>query len=341
MDERAVFERFHEALELEPRAGAYERFRAAFVTVPAAAGPRPAIRLRFSKISLRVAAAVAVVAILIALVAGILATHHTPTAGVPAGPDKNTQAYQALMMRDYGAMNASTSNHCGSINDPGCAAAIAPVNATLQKWIDDLAAFQTPPAYASLDAMIRRHLHTVIVVQNAAIQYQKANNAAAFTFAMNAAFYERAWIDPASFTTEGRYQRLASSYKDAVQLSNQWLEGCNSQTPGPADRACSQLQYAQPCYGPQDAPTCEGYIEDTLTQLEAAVVGIVENPAPSHLATQTADFLSMLVKADDALLSLTEAMVARDATKAADAQVSFASYIEAAESAVGDLVVGQ
>lgn len=84
MEERAVFERFHEALELEPQPGAYERFRVAFITPPAAAKRRrPVLRLRFTRMSLRVAAAVAVVAIAIALVAGYVAAHRV-TSQLPA-----------------------------------------------------------------------------------------------------------------------------------------------------------------------------------------------------------------------------------------------------------------
>jgi len=83
MDERAVFDRFHDALELEPRPGAYERFRADFTNPSVAANRRPVFQLRFSRMGLRVAAALAVVAIAIALVAGYVATHRS-TSQVPA-----------------------------------------------------------------------------------------------------------------------------------------------------------------------------------------------------------------------------------------------------------------
>jgi len=88
MDERAAFERFHEALDLESRPGAYERFRAAFITPPAAVQRRPVFRMRFSNMGLRIAAALAVVAIAIALVAGYVATHRS-TSQVPATHGQN------------------------------------------------------------------------------------------------------------------------------------------------------------------------------------------------------------------------------------------------------------
>jgi len=119
MDERAVFEHFHEALELEPRPGAYERFRTDFMRQSVVAKRRPVFRMRFSKMSLRIAAAVAVVAIAIALVAGFLATYHRPTGNVPAAHDKQLMAYQDLVASDYNAFVDSTSNHCDTSSPSG------------------------------------------------------------------------------------------------------------------------------------------------------------------------------------------------------------------------------
>jgi hypothetical protein len=88
MDERFVFDRFHEALELEPQPGAYERFRADFMNLSVAAKRRPVFQLRFSRMGLRIAAAIAVVAIAVALVAGYVATHHS-TSALPAAHGQN------------------------------------------------------------------------------------------------------------------------------------------------------------------------------------------------------------------------------------------------------------
>lgn len=340
IDERVVTERFHEALDVEPRAGAYERFRAVFITPPAAAKRRPMFRLRFSRMTLRVAAAVAVVAIAIALVAGVLATHH-PTAGVPAHTpqvDQNTASYRALMSRDYADMNASTSNHCNTIADTGCAAAIAPVNAALQKWIDDLASFHTPTAYVALDSLIRRHMKAVIDVQNAAIGYQKAGNSAAFTLAMNAAFYERPWIDPASFTAEGTYLRQVGSYTDAVKLAQHSIDACLSGSPGPADRACAQLVAGLDCTGSR-AATCEASVEDALTQVETFLITVVQNPAPSNLSAKTATYETDLDRIDGDLLSITYALVAGDASKASDSQNKYSTDLQTTQGDVAFLLI--
>jgi len=337
MDDRAVFDQFHEALELEPRPGAYERFRADFMRPAVAAKRRPVFRLRFSKMSLRIAAAVAVVAIAAALVAGVLATHHAQT-GIPAGQDQNTRNYIALMARDYAAMNASTSNHCQIITDSGCAAAIATVNATLQKWIDDLAAYKnTPMQFVPLDSLIRSHLRAVIVEQVAAIGLQKAHNDALFTFAMNSAFYERSWVDPATFAIEGSYVRTAGSYRDAVRVANQSLSACVNGIPGPSDLACNRLINGATCAG-SGINACESYVEQSLTQIESFLVAIVQNPPSAALSKGTRQFESDLVKADNDLLAITEAIVAGDATKADQAEFAFSADINLAQTDVGLLI---
>lgn len=341
MDERAVFERFHEALDdIEPRAGTYERFRATFTNPPAAAKRRPVFRMRLSKMGFRVAAALAAVAILSALVAGILVTHHTPPkSSIPAGPDKNTLAYRALMIQDYAGMNQSTSAHCQTITDTGCAAAIAPVNAALQKWISDLQSFRTPVAYMTLDGMIRKHLQTVIDVQNAAIGRQKARDVAGFTLAMNAAFYERAWIDPAAFETEGHYAPVATSYRDARLMADHSLQGCISQSPGPADRPCSTLLYGSTCVT-AIASTCEAYIETTLTELETFVIADLQNPAPAKFSKQDTAYQSDLAKTDTDLLSMSVAMATLNTAALDAAQSSFTNDIQFTQGAVADLVAG-
>jgi len=88
MDERFVFDRFHEALKLEPQPGAYERFRADFMKPSVAATRRPVFQLRFTKMGVRFAAALAVIAIAIALAAGYVATHRS-TSQVPAAHGQN------------------------------------------------------------------------------------------------------------------------------------------------------------------------------------------------------------------------------------------------------------
>ena len=325
MDERAVFERFHEALELEPQPGAYERFRAAFITAPAAAKPRrPVFRMRFSKMGLRVAAALAVVAIAIAVGAAILTTHNRPTGELSASQQKNIKAYNALMLQDYDSFSNATSNHCNTIDDQGCAAAIAHLTPAIQKWIDDLAAFKTPAQYVVLDGRLRAHLAYVIgVLANSAVGAQQRKDVAGFNLAMNAALYERAWIDPAAQTLWG-IDSGAPSYQVTAGQVNRSLRGCANGAPAPEALGCTHIAGAEECLGAA-AQACADDIQSAETQLENYFVAFAQHPAP---AGNKDSVQPALVEADNALLDLLKAQLSGDASKVTTAELRYAAAID-------------
>ena len=107
MDEQILFDRFHEALEMEPRPGAYERMRFAMTNRPIALKGRPAFRMRWSKMGLRIAAGVTAAVIVIAVAAAFIAAHRGPVGSAPAGQDPNVKAYRDMIALDYNAMAAS------------------------------------------------------------------------------------------------------------------------------------------------------------------------------------------------------------------------------------------
>ena len=336
MDERVVTERFHEALDVEPRAGAYERFRAEFVTSPAAAKRRPVFRLRFSKMAFRLGAAVALAAIAIALVAGILATHRGPTGQVPASTNKNLVDYQNLVLRDYNAFANATSNHCNTIDDQGCAAAVRRLVPSMEGWINDLTAFPTPPQYVVLDARLRAHLTLAEAELNALAPAQQRHDAAGFTMAINAALYERAWIDPAAFTLEGTDQTDVASYSNAVRVAYLSLLSCENSTPGPDALACSHLAAAESCLGAA-AQACADDIQSAETQLQNFIIAIAQNPAPSSLVVKDRQFEAALTKADDALLDLVKSQLAGDAARVSADELAYESAISLAATTSADL----
>lgn len=331
IDEQILFDRFHEALEMEPRPGAYDRMRLAMTNRPVALKQRPAFRMRFSKMGFRFVAAMAAVAIVAALVAAFIAGHHALVGSVPAGQDKNVSAYTAMVQSDYNKMAASTSNHCGTIQDTGCAAAVVPVDAALQRWVDDLSSFNTPTRYVVLDGQIRRHMSEVIKELNAAVAFQKANNENGFNLAMNAAVYERAWVDPTVFAIDGTYPRLAGSYHDAVRLAKQSMDGCVNGTPAPADLGCQAISSAQDCTG-SDAQTCESAVQSAETQAQTILVALFQNPAPSALANKDAQLQADLARADAALIAITDGLLNGDSAKVAAGRSSYTMAVTAVDS---------
>lgn len=333
MDDRYVFDRFHEALELEPNAGAYERFRSTFINLPGATKKRPVFRLRFSKMGFRLAAVmVAVVVIAIAVVAGILATHHGPTSYVNATQDQNGRAYVRLMLTDYNNFVNATSNHCNTIDDQGCAAAVQHLLPAMQKWVSDLAAFHTPAQYVVLDGRLRAHVNEAIVELNMLAPAQNRHDAAGFTLAINAALYERAWVDPASFTLEGTYPSVAPSYSDAVKLANKSLFACANTSPGPDALGCEHISGGEACLGAA-AQACADDIQSAETQLQNFMIAIAQNPAPPSMAAKDRQFETDLINADNLLLDLVTLQLQGNASKISSDELS---YLAAINSAAAD-----
>jgi len=330
MDEQILFDRFHEALDKEPRPGAYERMRFAMTSHPVALRRRPAFRMRWSKMGLRIAAVVTVAVIATALIAVLLVSHRPPVGSVPAAADPNVEAYQVLISSDYNKMASSTSNHCDTIQDTDCAAAVVPVVAALDKWVADLSSFPTPSRYAALDTQLRRHLSAAAAELNAAVAFQKANNQAGFDLAMNAALFERAWVDPTSSEIEGTYPTVAGSYHDAIRLAKLSLDACINGTPAPNDLACTALSSAQTCTS-ASAPNCESVVQGAAADVQTFLIGLVQNPAPSALTTKAAKLQTDLAAADTALLAITDALLHGDSAKAGAGRSAYTLAISAAD----------
>src|ERR1700693_841016 len=86
----------------------------------------------------------------------LLGCSQAPSAAQPSPTsDPAIKAYQALMLSDDTTMGASTSNHCNTVQDTGCPAAVARVVTTLQTWLDDLNRFQTPARFATIDVQMK------------------------------------------------------------------------------------------------------------------------------------------------------------------------------------------
>lgn len=334
MDERILFAQFHEALDVEPRPGAYERMRIAMTNHPVAIKRRPVYRMRWSKMGLRVAAAIAAVVIAIAAGAAILATHHGPTGSLPAGSDRNVKAYQDLVRADYSAMVVSTSNSCNTIDDTTCPSAARAVVVTLQKWVNDLSSFNTPASYVVIDGQLRLHVSEGIRELNAAVAFQRAHNENGFNLAMNSAFYERAWMDPAVFTIEGTYPKVAGSFRDAVNVAKQGLEGCVSSQPGPGDLACQSLAFTPGTCTGAAAQRCESDVQSAGTRLQEFMIGLTQNPVPGGLTANARQVLPDLGAADSALVAITDALLSGDPAKVSASESAFASAILTAN---GDL----
>jgi hypothetical protein len=336
MDERTLFDRFHEALDVEPRPGAYERMRFAMTNHPVALKRRPALRIRWSTMGLRITAAVAAGVIAMAVIAAFLAAHHGPVGSVPAGSDPKVKAYQAMVTSDYNALSNNTFS-CGAVNDAGCEPFVTTALSPYNKWISDLKSFQTPARFAALDGMLRRHLTDETIYLNEMLAAHKSKNVKSFDFAFEGAFYEGSWIDPTVGVIAGTYPRVAGSYTDALALAKQSLDACIKQAPGPADIGCEHLYHPEEC-AKVGLQACANDAHAYAARIQGFLIGLLQNPAPSALAAKDRKIQIALAVVDADIIAVTDGLRSGDPAKTTSAEDSFVADLLLANNDIG--VVG-
>ena len=335
MEEKNLFDQFHEALDVEPRPGAYERMRYAFMSHPDALKKRPVFPTRWSKMGLRVAAVLAAAVIAVALGAAILAGRHGPVGSTPAGPDPNVKAYQALIKTDYDSLAAGTGSlSCSDVNDTGCEAAVATTVPLLTKWVSDLKSFHTPAQFAALDAMLQRHLTDAINIQNAQLAAHKSGNLKDFTFAGEGAFYENEWLDPTIGVIAGSYPKVASSYHDALALARQHIDACVSQAPGPADLGCEHLYHPDVCAN-VGVQACASDAYSAAAQIQSFLISLLQNPAPTALAAKDRQIQSDLAQLDADIVAVTDGLLSGDSAQTTSAEAQFVADLAHADNDIG------
>ena len=311
MDEKTLFDQFHEALDMEPRPGAYERMRYAFTSHPDASKRRPVFQTRWSKMGLRVAAVLAAAVIAVAMGAAILASRHGPLGSAPAG-DPNVKAYQAMIKSDYEALATSGP----------------------QKWLSDLKSFPTPARFAVLDGMLRRHLIDDINYQNAQLAAQKSGNVRDLTFAGEGAFYENEWMDPTAGVIAGTYPRVAGSYNDALALAKQSLEACINQAPGPADIGCEHLYHPDAC-ATVGLQACAEDAHAYAARIQTFLISLLQNPAPTALAAKDRKIQGDLAQIDADIIAVTDGLLSGDSAKTTSAETQFVADLTLADNDIG------
>jgi len=322
MEDRTVFDQFHEALDVEPRPGSYERMRLSLTTNPVVLHRQPGFRMRFSRVGFRVAAAVVAAVIVVVALAAYLSLHHSSVGVVPAQHGPDLRPYQAVIARDYAKTYASEgTGHCNSFADTGCATGIGRVNVNLQAWLQDLKGLSVPSRFTQVDAMLRAHLAEAIEAGNIAIVAQKAGNVALFDSALNAHLEVRAFIVAIAPAVADTQVVDAAKYSSSVQDQMSALVAC---TP------CGKYLATPPitCAKAQLA-SCVDDVVAVDAQVYNFELAIVQLAAPATLTAQDANLQKDLGAADAALVAMKRAGLAGDtagfATSAAAAQHAMAA----------------
>jgi hypothetical protein len=326
MDDMNLFNRFHAAFEEEPPRGAFERLQSDLIKHSAARRARPAFQMRWSRMSLRLTAAVAVVVIAIALVAAYIAAQRTTVGGVPAGSSGDVAGYQSLVQRDYNAW-VSAPFHCHSVTDSACVTDVANNQAIVLKWRSDLSSFRTPNQFAVIDAQMRKHLDAAL--KKFADEATAVNNTDQ-SLLDSAVFYgaiDVTWLAHAARGIAGSHVATASQYLALV----------NAYRPSPASicatLGCQQDTILGDCLAISD-PLCPHDVttdSDYISTMQADFVGTV---APTELSDQSLTLQMDLAQADSALMAASNALLQNDSGGLKSAR---GAYLDAMTAVASDL----
>jgi hypothetical protein len=230
------------------------------------------------------------------------------------------------MANDDNTMANSTSNHCNTIQDKDCPAAVARVNVTLQRWLEDLNRFTTPARFLTIDAQARKHLSAAIADLNAVVTANRARNQGAEDLALQVAITERHWVDDISGAIGDWHVASAASYSELVKSEEQGLSGCGG---------CQQLAGANPltCTG-HIGEDCEAAIAEASDYVANFQSAMVQDGVPMSQATHDATLQSDLARLDSALLAMKAALVFPNQS---GFDAGRASYQEAASMVAADV----
>jgi hypothetical protein len=302
MDERILFERVHEALDIEPRPGGYERLRIALAKSPAQSQRGQAFEMRWSNMGLKFAAGFAVVALAAAIVAAFVATHRATDETVPGGTSLSIEAYQKLQADDYATAAAAWSQPCDTTTHVGCLGDATRSVVALQNWLDDLDRSQPPARFSVVDAQLRAHLTESISGLQALLAADQAGDSNGIDRAYGLAIAGRQWTDTMMPAIANSKQVNGAVY--VGYISRNVLTGCIT---------CQDLAGNNPvvCWG-SEAPSCQALVEAVAGQVAAFQAALVEIAAPDSLSAKDTRLQQDLAQADTALIAMQSALTTGD-----------------------------
>jgi hypothetical protein len=309
MDERILFDRIHQALDVEPQVGAYERLRIA-LTNTAAKPQRSGLRLSRPEMGLRFAAIMTLVVVVIAIAAAsvFLATQRFADRTAPADSDQAINAYKLMVSDNFSKVSiAAGALKCNSSTEfAACEADAINMLHVANQYLDALIRFPTPRRFAIVDAQLRRHIEAQNSRTYALIAASRAHDAAAADrelAAMNGETGGRWGTQMASSILRSR-QETAATYLASVRSEKQGLDGCIE---------CQDLagQKQISCAGDQ-ASTCQDLVDTTARQVKGFQAALVTIAAPNSLVAKDSTLQLDLGQAETALKAMVDALAAVD-----------------------------
>ena len=303
MDEKVFFERMHDALDIEPSPGAYERLRSALAKSPARPNRWPVMRMGGTKMGLRLTAGLAVIALAAAIVAAFVAAHNATTSNVPAGTALTIQAYQKLVGDDDATANATWSAPCDTTTHTGCQGDATRALAALRHWLDDLNRSQPPTRFLVVDSQLRLHLAASVSGLNALLAASQAQDSAGMDRAYLLALNGRAWTDAVVPSIVSSKQVSVAAYTNSVRAQSTSLTSC-------ADCQVLTGQSQIDCLQNQDF--CQSLLDGTELQVASLQSALVALAAPASMSATDARLQQDLARADTALIAMNAALSTGD-----------------------------
>jgi hypothetical protein len=300
MEDRVLFDRMHDALDIEPPAGAYERMRIALAKSPATPHGWPVFRMRGSKMGFRIAAGLTLIVLVGAIVAAYLAAHNATSSRVPAGSGRTVAAYQNLMNVDDQKAIATWSAPCDTATHTGCRVDATRAIPALQSWLDDLNRSEPPARFLIVDAQLRLHLSASIAALNALLAASQANDSSGMDRAYLLGLAGRTWTDTVVPSIVSSKQVDAVAYVSSVRAAGATMIACTSCQilDGPTAIDCSQNQ----------TPTCQDLLDAAAGPVAGFQSALAASSAPASLTAADTRLQQDVAQADSALIAMYAAL---------------------------------
>ncbi|HEV2477920.1 MAG TPA: hypothetical protein VGX22_15390 [Candidatus Dormibacteraeota bacterium] len=302
MEERFLFTQVHEALDIPTPPGAYERLRMQLTKKPVRPFPWPALQTRWSKMSFRFAAGLAIIAIAVVAAAAAVAIHNSTNNSSPAGSRMSIQAYQKMVEADRpNPVNVWAA--CDDNVHTGCLRSGQGTIPLIQKWLDDTSRTNPPQRFVVVNQEMRRHLAQVIAALKALVADSQANDAAGMSRDYDIAAYGVNWTEMIDVAI-GSYQEVApATYAQSVLRQTQALDGCGA--------PCGFDSEATNC-ATSTGFNCSNFFSQVAVTFGGFQAGLIENAAPSSGIAQDMRLQNDLAQADGVLLAMNLDAVARN-----------------------------
>lgn len=305
MQDDAMFDRIHDALDIEAPAGAYERLRIALTKKPARSRRWPALSMRWSKMGFRVATGLAILAIAVAAGAAALAIHNAGSNNSPAGSRMSIQAYQKLVDDDNAIAGATYEGPCDVGVRSGCSGDAMRGIPAVQKWLNDLSRPDIPTRFAVVNAEMRQQLMANLTAQNDLLSASQKGDGHAMDRAFISAIYAVNWTGTVVPAIDASKQVSATVYTNTVAGQKASLDSCLTNCPL---LASSQ---ARTCATNGGVP-CVQMFDEVAMHYAVFAGALVQYAAPDSLATKDLRLQTDLASANSVLITMRLAVAAND-----------------------------